>query len=204
MKQISFGQYRAIDLAILSAILFIAETVTAKAAGEWFPDELYTLSPTLAVVCIVMMRWDIYAFIPAIAGGAAYCIALGTVLPYYAVYCVGNCFALLVLPIFRLFGSTMKDGKEKIRGKPAFTLIFAAAAYACICLGRAACAAVIMGSFSFVEFLTADSLSLVFGAVVVLIARTADGLFEDQKLYLIRTEAERRREQSPDPFDDTI
>lgn len=204
MKQISFGQYRAIDLAILSAILFIAETVTAKAAGEWFPDELYTLSPTVAVVCIVIMRWDIYAFVPAIAGGAAYCIALGTDLPYYAVYCAGNCFALLVLPIFLLFGKKMRDGKEKIRGKPVFTLIFVAAVYICICLGRAVCAAAVMGSFRFTEFLTADSLSLVFGAVVVLIARNTDGLFEDQKAYLIRTEAERRREQSPDPFDDTL
>lgn len=195
MKQISFRQYRAIDLAILSAVLFAAEFVTAKAAGDWFPDELYSLSPTIAVVCIVMMRWGWYGFIPAIAGGAAYCIALGAAFPYYVIYCVGNCFALVALLLFRAFG------KEKVREKPVYTLIFAAIAYIGACLGRGLCAGIIGGKFDgFVSFLTADSLSLVFAAVVVMLARNIDGLFEDQKAYLIRTEAERRREQSPDIF----
>lgn len=197
MKQISIRQYRAIDIAILSAILFAAETVTAKAAGEWFPDELYTLSPTVAVVCIVMMRWGIYAAFPAIAGGAAYCIALGASLPYYAVYCGGNCFALAALLLFRAFG------KENVRKKPVNTLLFVALAYIGVCLGRGLCT-VIGGADlgAFISFFAADSLSLVFSAVVVLLARNIDGLFEDQKAYLIRTEAERRRAQSPDPFDE--
>lgn len=201
MKQISFRQYRAIDLAILSVILFAAEMITAKAAGEWFPDELYTLSPTAAVICIVMMRWNGYAVFPAIAGGAAYCLALGASFPYYAVYCAGNCFALIAMLLFRI------SGKEKVREKPVNTLIFTAAAYVGVCLGRGLGTAVISGKNifdAFVSFLTADSLSLVFSAVVVLLARNIDGLFEDQKAYLIRTEAERRRAQSPDPFDDSL
>ena len=201
MKQISFRQYRAIDLAILSVILFAAEMITVKAAGEWFPDELYTLSPTAAVICIVMMRWNGYAVFPAIAGGAAYCLALGASLPYYAVYCAGNCFALIAMLLFRI------SGKEKVREKPVNTLIFTAAAYVGVCLGRGLGTAVIGGKNvfdAFVSFLTADSLSLVFSAVVVLLARNIDGLFEDQKAYLIRTEAERRRAQSPDPFDDSL
>lgn len=201
MKQISFRQYRAIDLAILSVILFAAETVTAKAAGEWFPDELYTLSPTVAVICIVMMRWNGYAVFPAIAGGAAYCLALDASFPYYAVYCAGNCFALIALLFFRV------SGKENVRKKPVSTLLFTAAAYIGVCLGRGLCTAVIGGGAgldAIISFLTADSLSLFFSAVVVLLARNIDGLFEDQKAYLIRTEAERRRAQSPDPFDDNI
>ncbi len=40
----------------------------------------------------------------------------------------------------------------------------------------------------------ADSLSLLYAVVVVLISRKMDGLFEDQRNYLIRTEAERRKE----------
>lgn len=199
MKQISLRQYRAVDLAMLSAILFAAETITAKAAGEWFPDELYTLSPTVAVVCIVMMRWGGYAVFPAIAGGAAYCLALGASFHHYAVYCVGNCFALIALLLFRVFG------KENVRKKPVNTLIFTAAAYTGVCLGRGLCTVIGGGGFgAFVSFLTADSLSLVFSAVVVLLARNIDGLFEDQRAYLIRTDAERRRAQSPDPFDDSL
>ncbi len=43
MSNISFKQYRAIDLGILAVILFVAETITAKAANSWFPTELYKI-----------------------------------------------------------------------------------------------------------------------------------------------------------------
>lgn len=55
---------------------------------------------------------------------------------------------------------------------------------------------------SMLAFFTTDCLSLVFAVVVVLISRRIDGLFEDQRAYLIRTESERRRAQSLDNPDD--
>ena len=77
MNNISFKQYRAIDLCIWVVILLIFEFVTATAAARWFPEELYTLSQTTAVLCIVMMRWGGYAVLHAVAGGAAFCLASG-------------------------------------------------------------------------------------------------------------------------------
>lgn len=45
-----------------------------------------------------------------------------------------------------------------------------------------------------------DSLSLVYAVVVVLIARRMDGVYEDQKSYLIRTEDERKRQDIPEEY----
>ena len=54
---LSLKQYRAIDLGLMLLILTGAEALIAHAARSWFPDEIYVLSPTMALVCIVMMRW---------------------------------------------------------------------------------------------------------------------------------------------------
>ncbi len=190
MSQLSFRQYRAIDLGILAAILFAAEMIAALAASKWFPGELYTFSPTIAVICIVMMRWNGYAAVHAAAGGLAFCLASSATAGQFAVYCAGNCFALIALVLFKVFG------KEKIRSKPYLTVIFTAAAFCGAQAGRWLISLFFGASAdSFFDFFAADSLSLLFAVVVVLISRRADGLFEDQKSYLIRTEAERRRQQ---------
>ena len=187
---LSFKQYRATDLAIMAAILAFAEYMTASAAIKWFPAELYTLSPTIAVVCIVMMRWSGYAAVQAVAGGAAFCIASGATAAQFFVYCIGNCFMLSALALFKVLG------KERIRSKYYFTMLFTAAAFLAAQLGRWLVGLIFGAPIdSIVGFLTTDSLSLLFAVVVVLISRRVDGLFEDQKSYLIRTEAERRRER---------
>lgn len=196
MNKISFEQYRAIDIGIMAVILFVAETLTAKAANMWFPGELYALSPTVAIVCIVMMRWGGFAAIHAAVGGLAFCFALGADIKQFAIYCAGNCFALISLILIKVLG------KQKIKDGALPTILFTALAFMGAQLGRG-----IVGLFfgapieSVPAYFAADSLSLVFAEVVVLISRRVDGLFEDQKAYLIRTEAERRRAQSPDPFE---
>lgn len=195
---LSFRQYRLIDLGILAVILAFAEYVTASAAIKWFPEQLYTLSPTIAVVCIVMMRWGGYAAIHAAVGGAAFCIAAGATATQFAVYCAGNCFILLGLLLFKALG------KEKVRGKYYFTMVFAVAAFLAAQLGRWLVGLVFGAPIdSIVGFLTTDSLSLIFTVVVLLISRRIDGLFEDQKSYLIRTESERKKQRQggSDDFD---
>lgn len=191
MKNISVKQYRAIDLCIWTAILFVFESVTALAASRWFPDELYTLSQTVAVLCIVMMRWGGYAVIHAVAGGAAFCLASGGSPGQFAVYCVGNCFALAALLLFKA------AGKEKVRQKVHITMIFTAVAFCGAQLGRWLVSLVFGAPFdSLVMFFTTDSLTLLYSVVVVLISRRVDGLFEDQRNYLARTESERRRQEA--------
>lgn len=189
MKDISFKQYRTIDLAIWLVILSVFEYVTVMAASRWFPDELYTISQVVAVLCIVMMRWGGYAVIHAVAGGVVFCLVQGASTEQIAVYCVGNCFALIALVFFKAVG------KENVRAKLHFTVLFTVTAFCGAQLGRWLVSLAFGGTLSSIAtFFTADSLSLLYAVVIVLISRKADGLFEDQKSYLIRTEAKRRKE----------
>ena len=190
---LSFKQYRAIDLVIMLVILAAAEALITHAATVWFPNEMYVLSPTVAIVCIVMMRWGGFAAIHAAGGGLALCLASGAGLNQIAVYCIGNCFALLALiPLMAL-------GKEKVRSKYWLTVLFTVVAFCGAQIGRWLVGLFFGGSASdIVTFFTTDSLSLVFALLIVLIARRVNGLFEDQLAYLKRTQAERNKQQIPD------
>lgn len=191
MDKLSFKQYRAIDLGIMAVILFVFEMITAMAAIKWFPDELYTFSPTITIVCIVMMRWGGFAAIHAMVGGLAFCIASGASVGQFVMYCLGNCLALLALLFFR------PHGKGRVKESALLTMAFTVAAYAGAQIGRWLLGLFFGGGLdSAVVFFTTDSLSLVFALVVVLISRKLDGLFEDQKEYLVRTEDERYRERN--------
>ena len=187
---LSFKQYRAVDLFIMAVLLCGAEALITVAANRWFPWELYVLSPTVAIVCIVMMRWGGWAVIHAAAGGAAFCVVMGATAEQFAVYCVGNCFSLAALALFKALG------KEKIRSKYYFTVLFTVTAFFGTQLGRWAVSLFFGGDVGgFVSFVITDLLSLLFAVVTVLIARRVDGLFEDQKSYLIRTENERKKQR---------
>ena len=190
---LSFKQYRAIDLGIMLVILAVSEWLITHAATVWFPDELYVLSPTVAIVCIVMMRWGGFAAIHAIGGGLALCVASGADLNQFVVYCAGNCFALAALILLKVLG------KEKVSSKPLLTVLFTFIAFCGAQTGRWLVGLFMGGSVSdIITFFTTDSLSLIFALVIVLIARRINGLFEDQLAYLKRTQAERDKEQIPD------
>lgn len=195
MNKLSFKQYRAIDLGILAVVTVVFETITALAATRWFPDQLYTLSPTITMICIVMMRWNGYAAIHALLGGAAFCMASGATQRQMILYCIGNCFALLALLLFKFIG------KAKIKEKFYLTALFTVCAYVGAQLGRWIISLIFGGPWdSVIVFLSTDCLSLLFAVVVVLISRRADGLFEDQKSYLIRLDKERRKKEAEDYY----
>ncbi len=191
MNNISFKQYRAIDLGMWTVILLVFESLTTLAAARWFPEELYTLSQTIAVLCIVMMRWGGFAVIHALAGGFVFCLISGGTAEQFAVYCVGNCFGLAALLLFKAVG------KEKVRSRVPYAVMFTAAAFCGAQLGRWL-VSLVFGAQpgSIAAFFVTDSLSFLYAVVIVLISRRVDGLFEDQKSYLIRTESERRRGES--------
>ncbi|MGN0701052.1 MAG: hypothetical protein ACI4J8_08635 [Oscillospiraceae bacterium] len=138
-----------------------------------------------------MMRWDGFAAIHAVVGGFAFCLAAGAEPKQFIVYCIGNCFALLGLIFLKLCG------KEKVRSKLHFIFAYVVIVFIAIQVGRWLVSLFFGASLdSIVTFLVADSLSLLFAVVGVLISRKMDGLFEDQKHYLIRTEEERMRERN--------
>ncbi|MBO6302308.1 MAG: hypothetical protein J6N15_07725 [Ruminiclostridium sp.] len=188
---ISFRQYRAIDLTIMLVILAAAEAVIVTAAKFWFPGELYVLSPTITIVCIVMMRWGGFAAIHAVAGGLAMCIASGASTEQYVIYCVGNCAALIALLWFRFLG------KEKVRSKVLFTALFTLTAFCAEQVGRWLVALIFGGTAGNIfGFFASDSLSLIFAILVVQLTRRLDGVFEDQKTYLLRIQAEQKRREA--------
>ncbi len=187
---LSFKQYRAIDLTIMALLLAVAEAVVTFAETKWFPDQIIVLSPTIAIVCIVMMRWDGLAFIHAAVGGCVFCLASGAPAKQFAVYCAGNCGILLALVLFKILG------KQKVKDKFYFSLLFVFIAYCGAQLGRWAVGLAFGASaWEIVRLLTSDCISLLFAAVAVLISRRMDGLFEDQRTYLLRVNEEERKER---------
>lgn len=189
-NNISFGQYKGIDLTILTILTAVAEAVVALAASKWFPNELYSLSPMVAMVCIVMMRWGPWAAIPAVVSGLAFCLATGASGEQYVIYCVGNCFALVALVWFKAMG------KEAVRKRFEVSILYTLTAFVGMLVGRWLVAMLFGGSVRLIiNFFLVDCLSMVFAVVVVLISRRIDGLFEDQKNYLIRTEEERQKQR---------
>ena len=155
-------QYRNIDLAIMLAMLVTAEVVINIAARVWFPLEAYVLSPMTAIVCIVMMRWGPYAAVHAVGGGLALCIVSGADIGQYAVYCIGNCFALAALLLFK------KWDKKTVRTKIPLTILFAVTAFCGVQIGRWLVGLVLGGSISdIVRLVTTDSLSLIFAVLTV-------------------------------------
>ena len=203
--RLTFRQYRQMDLTVFGAMLVVAEALIVLAATRWFPAEAYTVSIVAAVTSIVLMRWGPWAAIHAVLGGLVYCFVSGGQPGQYLIYCAGNLFALLSLLWFRILG------KERIREDSFLTVMFALTTQLFMQLGRAAVAFALLralpgsapagtqsiaGALSFcIGFVTTDALSGFFTAVILWIARRQDGLFEDQKHYLLRIQEAEKEER---------
>ena len=180
-RQLSFQEYRGIDLTLFAVIMGIAETLIVRAATGWFASQLYTVSVVGALTAIVLMRWGIFADILAVLGGVVFCAALGAGAPQYLVYCLGNLFSLFMLIPLK------KAGAEKIRMNAVLSVAFGLGTLLLMQCGRACVAFVLGKEFSVcLGFFTTDALSLLFTGVIIWIARKMDGVFENQKHYLLR------------------
>ena len=203
--RMTFRQYRQMDLTVFGGMLVLAETMIVLAATRWFPAEAYTVSAVAAVTAIVLMRWGPWAALHAVLGGLVYCFVSGGRPEQYLIYCAGNLFALLSLIWFRIFG------KERISEDGILTVFFALGTQLFMQLGRAVTAFILLraspgsappgtqsfaGALSFcIGFITTDALSGLFTAVILWIARRQDGLFEDQKHYLLRIQEAEKEER---------
>ncbi len=190
-QQITFEQYRTIDLAILLAALGGSQLLIHLAVTAWFPEQLYVVSPVAVMTALVMMRWGGWATIHAAAGGLWLCYLSGGGWQQYLIYGIGNLAALLGLWMLRRFG------KEQIRNNATLTLGFGLLVQLLMMLGRGAVAMVLGYPWeAALGFLTTDSLSVLFTLFVIWTVRRIDGLFEDQKHYLLRIQQEpERRDQ---------
>jgi hypothetical protein len=180
-RQFSFKQYRGIDLTLFAVILCVTETMLIRAATRWFPDQLYTVSIVGAITAIVLMRWNGFAAIHALLGGIVTALASGGSFSQVLVYAAGNLLSLLMLlPLKKL-------GSEKIRNDSFLSVVFGLMTMLLIQLGRAIVSLILGTDFlTCLGFFTTDFLSLIFTGLIIWIARRLDGIFENQKHYLLR------------------
>ncbi len=192
-KRRTVGQYRSIDLAMFALMLILAEALIVSAATRWFPGQPYTVSAVSAVTAIVLMRWGPFAAIHAALGGAVFCMASGATASQYVIYCIGNLLGLGALGMVRWLTA------QGIREDGFKTMVFGVVTALLMQLGRGIVSLAFgAGMADLVRFFTTDVISVLFAAVVVWIARRQDGLFENQKNYLLRVSQEEEKEKEYD------
>ena len=187
-KQMTLGQYRAIDLAILGGVYGICEVLIYVASTFWYANELYIASPIAAVTAIVMMRWGGWAGIHAAAGGLLYAYLRQGSWQQLLTYGAGNLLALAALALLKLLG------KERIRNSAFLSVMFGLCVQLLMQVGRGLVSALLGTAFdACIGYITTDILSTLLTLVIIWIVRKAAGLFEDQKPYLLRLESERHK-----------
>lgn len=189
-KSLNFAQYRAADITIFTVIAAAFEAIVTLAATKWFPEQAYSVSFVYVFAALVAMRWGAFVLIPCTACALAYCIVLQANWQLYLVMIAGNAFCVLLLALHKLIG------KQKIRDSAWWTVLYVAATYLFISLGRFLVGlpmpdVTVAASLNGILY---DALPAVFALIVVLICRKQNGLFEDQKHYLIRTQKERDKQ----------
>ena len=188
--QRTFGQYRSIDLTILLALQAVSQFAIHFAATVLYADQLYIVSPVAVVAALVMMRWNGWAAIHMLLGGVLYALIAGGEWQHILIYGGGNLLALVALIMLKLFG------KERIRKDGLLTMLFALLTQLLMQLGRSAVAALLgYPPDVLIGFITTDLLSGLFSMVILWSIRRIDGLFEDQKQYLLRITREQKNER---------
>lgn len=184
----SFKQYRMMDLMIFIAMYGLCEYLVIKAATVWF-DEPYSISIMLPLLLIVMMRWDKYSIINAIAYAILFVFYQSGNLNQYLIYLIGNLGVMLELILLK------KMGKDNIRSSFFNSMIYLLCGFVLMEVFRGIASIIIAGSDIGVilQFLMSDMLSLVFGVLVIIVVRRIDGLFVDQKQYLIELNSQKEK-----------
>lgn len=190
-RQISFQQYRAIDLSIMTGLMAVSQLVIHWAMSYWQVEQTgyivtgYIVSPVAAVVALVMMRWNLWAAIPAAVGGLILPWLSGGTMEQVQIYAIGNLLSMAAMLYLKLLG------KERVRANAVLTLVFAVLVQLLMQFGRAGVALLKQHSLlACWDFITTDAMSILFTLVIIWIVRRVEGLFEDQKHYLLRIQQE--------------
>lgn len=198
-RLISLRQYRLTDSLIFAAILAAFEIIIHYAfvalKGE------FMFSPMLAIVLLVMMRWGWQSVFYAVGDGLLFCLLNMNSQAFrpelFAIYIIGNAFIMLLLL------ATKFMGKQKIAGKWYFSALFVVLGFLAVVAGRTIVA--LCFGYGFVPTVLeqlSDLISLAAAILVILTMRRLDGMFEDQKHYLLRKDAERKELARRDEFGD--
>lgn len=188
---ISYNNFKFVDLFLFMVIMAVLEAVNVFAVKQWFDKMYFSVSLMFTVSLIVFVRWNLWGAIFPVTHGVLYCAflcAFGGVDPSsFVIYSIGNAFIIPVWFIFKIIP------KEKLFSKWYLTLIYPAAAFVLVLLGRSAVAACFGNNFlqALGETLFTESLNITFAVVALLILRRVNGMLVDQKKYLISIARER-------------
>ena len=184
----SFKQYRSIDLILFVIMYGVCEYLAIKAATIWF-DEPYCISIMLPMLAIVMMRWDRYSIIHAVVYALLFVYFQSGSLTQYFIYLIGNLGFMLLLVYMK------KVTKDKIRATFFGSLSYLLIGFLLMEVFRGLASMLIAGKDAGVifTFIMTDMLSLVFAILVIIIVRRIDGLFIDQKQYLMQLNSQEER-----------
>ena len=195
-RQLSLEEYRAIDLALFAAMLAIFEFLIVR----FTTFSYYTVSLAAVIAAVVYMRWGWWGAIHAALAGILFCFYYSGLAPpdqtarwtQYIIYVLGNLFSLAAVPVLK------RVGEERVRKSTAASLLFSLSVILLMQGGRAVVALVLRATTPAKAFgyFTADALSILFTLVVTWIIRRLDGVFEEQRHYLARVQAEREQERS--------
>ena len=182
----TFKQYRNLDLAIFIAMYALCEYLVIKAATVWF-DEPYSISIMLPLLLIVMMRWDRYCIIHAVVYALLFVFYQGGNGKQYLIYLIGNLGFMLNLVLLN------RMGKDKIRNSFFNSLIYLVSGFLLMEVFRGIASMIAAGSDLKIiwQFIFSDMLSLVFGILVIIVIRRQDGLFRDQRDYLLEVNSQK-------------
>ncbi len=201
-RQLSLGEYRAIDLALFAVILALFEFLIVRFAIV----SVYAVSLAAVITAIVYMRWGWWGAIHAALAGFLFCFYYSGIAPpdwvrpeQYIIYPLGNLFSLAAVPVLK------RVGTERVRGSVLASLLYSLAVVLLMQGGRAAVGVAIMvvqrqGHLDWLvvgrqalNCFTTDALSTLFTLVVIWIVRRLDGVFEEQRHYLARIHEEQDR-----------
>ncbi len=193
-RQLTLQEYRAIDLVLFALMLAIFEFIIIRVGNiSFFRNQLFTASLAGGIVSIVYMRWGWWGGIHAALVGGLYCLYCAMAgkdvsTQTYLIYILGNLISLAAVPALK------KLGPERVRQGKLSAMLFPLAVILLMQGGRAA-VSMLLGSTpgEALGFITTDSLSILFTLVIVWIAKRLDGVYEDQKHYLLRLQEERER-----------
>ena len=198
---ISFRQYKYTDLFFFALVLGVSELLIFCAFRFWFQSAIdkYYINFMLAIALTVIMRWGWVGGFYAVADGVVLCAVQGAGWQAYLSYIIGTACIMLVLLLTKFVG------KEKIRGKWYLTLAYIVVGWVSVNLGIT-CMNAILGE-NFLTALAANfgfgvygALPLVVAIVTIMVLRRLNGMFEDQKHYLLRQDKERRELARRDEF----
>ena len=188
-KQSSFRSYQAVDLFLWAVILAVFELLVFTAGTRWFPGQPYIVSLTPVITAIVLVRWGAWAALHAVLGGLVLCFASHADPTRFAVYCIGNSFALLVLPFLRRWRKEEGLWRDSMK-----VLTFGLCVLLLTQAGRALVSLVLGAELSLVPgFFTTEVITDLFTLVVLWIVRRLDGVLEDQRHYLLRLREEEKK-----------